>query len=200
MNEKKEHTLVFATNNPNKLKEVQLLLPSHIKLLSLKDINCLEDIPETAHTIEGNAILKVEWVKSHYKLDCFADDPGLEVDALGGSPGVYSARYSGDNATSDKNIDKVLHNLKLAEDRSARFKTVIAMTFKGTDSLFEGICEGSITNFRRGEKGFGYDPIFLPTESTQTFAEMPLEEKSRVGHRGKAMRLLIEYFSQYILK
>ena len=195
MSEKKECTLVFATNNPNKLKEVQLLLPSHIKLLSLKDINCLVDIPETADTIEGNAMLKVEYIITHYGYDCFADDTGLIVDALNGEPGVYSARYAGEQATSDNNIDKLLGNLSEKEDRSARFKTVIALRFQDKPVFFEGICDGVITKERRGEKGFGYDPIFLPNEKEQTFAEMPLQEKSEIGHRGKAMRQLISYFS-----
>jgi XTP/dITP diphosphohydrolase len=195
MSEKKERTLVFATNNPNKLKEVQLLLPSHIKLLSLKDINCLVDIPETADTIEGNAILKVEYIKNHYGYDCFADDTGLMVDALNGEPGVYSARYSGADANSENNMDKLLANLADKEDRSARFKTVIALQFQEAEILFEGICDGSITKNRQGRKGFGYDPIFLPDGKVETFGQMSLLEKSEIGHRGKAMRQLIGYFS-----
>lgn len=195
MEEKIERTLVFATNNMNKLKEVQLLLPSHIKLLSLKDIDCKEDIPETADTIEGNAILKVEYITSHYGYDCFADDTGLIVDALNGEPGVYSARYAGENATADKNIDKLLKNLVDKDNRSARFKTVIALKLRDNPVLFEGICDGTIIKERRGEKGFGYDPVFLPNGKEQTFAEMPLQEKSEIGHRGKAMRQLIAYFS-----
>lgn len=195
MNEHKERTLVFATNNLNKLKEVQLLLPSHIKLLSLKDIDCKEDIPETADTIEGNAILKVEYVSSRYGYDCFADDTGLIVDFLNGAPGVFSARYSGEDATADENINKLLKNLLDTDDRSARFKTVIALHLDQTHVLFEGICDGEITKQRRGDKGFGYDPVFLPNGKTQTFAEMSLQEKSEIGHRGKAMRQLIGYFS-----
>ena len=195
MNEKQERTLVFATNNLNKLKEVQLLLPSHIKLLSLKDINCLVDIPETADSIEGNAILKVEYISNHYGYDCFADDTGLIVDVLNGEPGVYSARYAGENATSENNIDKLLTNLTGKENRAARFKTVIALHLGITHVLFEGICDGSITKDRRGNKGFGYDSVFLPEGKDETFAQMTMGEKSEIGHRGKAMRQLIAYFS-----
>ncbi|GEQ86050.1 non-canonical purine NTP pyrophosphatase [Patiriisocius marinistellae] len=187
--------LVFATHNKNKFKEVQLLLPHTIELLSLTDIGCHEDIPETADTINGNAILKVEYVKSKYKLDCFADDTGLEVEALNNEPGVYSARYAGEPSDSEANMKKLLENLKGNDNRKAQFKTAIALSFKGVNVAFEGICEGEITKSKRGKKGFGYDPIFLPKDKTQTFAEMTLQEKSEIGHRGKAMRQLIAYFS-----
>ena len=188
--------LVFATHNQNKFKEVKLLLPSHIELLSLTDINCTDDIPETAATIEGNAVLKTEYVRSHYGLDCFADDTGLEVSALNGEPGVFSARYAGKNKKSEDNIDKLLKNLAGKENRSARFKTAIALSINFESVLFLGVCEGTITKVRRGDKGFGYDPIFLPTDFTETFAEMSMEDKSRIGHRGKAMRQLISYLSK----
>jgi XTP/dITP diphosphohydrolase len=188
--------LVFATHNQNKFKEVQLLLPSHIKLMSLTDIGCTEDIEETAKTIEGNAVLKAEYVRNHYGLDCFADDTGLEVSALQGEPGVYSARYAGVSKSSEDNIDKLLKNLVDTKDRSARFKTAIALSINIESVLFLGICEGAITETRLGDKGFGYDSIFLPDDSKETFAEMSLEEKSKIGHRGKAMRRLIAYLTK----
>ena len=187
--------LVFATHNLNKFKEVQLLLPKHIELLSLTDIGCEEDIPETSETIEGNAILKAEYVKTHFGLDCFADDTGLEVKALNGAPGVYSARYAGEEKSTQANILKLLQNLDGTTDRSARFKTAIALTLQERQHLFLGICEGAITNAERGDKGFGYDPIFQPNGYSQTFAEMPLTLKGEIGHRGKAMRELIDYLS-----
>lgn len=188
--------LVFATHNQNKFKEVQLLLPSHIELLSLTDIGCTKDIAETANTIEGNAALKAEFVRNHFGYDCFADDTGLEVSALDGAPGVYSARYAGPEKNSDANIEKLLRSLKGHEDRSARFKTAIALTIGLESVMFIGLCTGTITRAKRGDKGFGYDPIFMPDGSTQTFAQMSLEEKSSLGHRGKAMRQLIAYLSE----
>lgn len=187
--------LVFATHNLNKFKEVQSLLPDTIELVSLTDIGCYDDIPETETTIEGNALLKVKYIKENYGLDCFADDTGLEVKALNNAPGVYSARYAGPNASAENNINMLLENMTGIQDRSARFKTVIALSFKGEDILFEGICQGSIISQKRGAKGFGYDPIFLPYGKNQTFAEMTLKEKSTIGHRGKAMQKLITYFS-----
>ena len=187
--------LVFATHNLNKFKEVQSLLPDTIELVSLTDIGCHDDIPETAATIEGNALLKVRYIKDNYGLDCFADDTGLEVKALNNAPGVYSARYAGPDASAENNINMLLENMTGIQDRSARFKTIIALSFKGEDILFEGICQGSIITQKRGAKGFGYDPIFLPDGKNQTFAEMTLKEKSTIGHRGKAMQKLITYFS-----
>ncbi|MAZ72868.1 MAG: non-canonical purine NTP pyrophosphatase [Flavobacteriaceae bacterium] len=188
--------LVFATHNQNKFEEVKLVLPSHIELLSLTDIGCNEDIPETANSIEGNAVLKTEYVRNHYGLDCFADDTGLEVAVLHGEPGVYSARYAGEDKNSEDNINKLLHNLTDKEDRSARFKTAIALSIKLESVLFIGVCDGSITKEQRGEKGFGYDPVFLPEGYKETFAEMSLEEKGSIGHRGKAMRQLIAYLKE----
>lgn len=188
--------IVFATHNLHKFKEVQLMLPHHIQLLSLIDINCQEDIPETANTIEGNAMLKAEYVKLHYGIDCFADDTGLEVTSLNNAPGVFSARYAGERKDSVANMQKVLTNLKDKTDRSARFKTAIALTLNNHQNLFLGICEGEIIKEKRGAGGFGYDPIFLPSGKTKTFAEMSLTEKSEIGHRGKAMRQLISYLAQ----
>ena len=186
--------IVFATNNSNKIKEVQALLPSHIKLVSLEEIGCVEDIPETQDTIEGNAIQKADYIKTHYGLDCFADDTGLEVMALDGAPGVYSARYAGPQRNADDNMNLLLSELASKDNRSARFKTVIAMHFQGEFITFEGICEGEITKSKTGTKGFGYDPIFQPKSFEKTFAEISLDEKNRIGHRGKAVSKLVKYF------
>ena len=188
--------LVFATHNQNKFKEVQLLLPSHIELLNLNDIGCTKDIPETADTIEGNAVLKAEYVKNHFGYDCFADDTGLEVTALNGDPGVYSARYAGEEKSAAANIQKLLTELEGKENRHARFKTAIALTVGLESVMFIGLCDGAITTTERGEKGFGYDPVFLPEGKTETFAEMSLTEKRDIGHRGKAMRQLIAYLTK----
>lgn len=187
-------TIVFATNNPNKIKEVQALVPSYIKLVSLKEIGCLEDIPETQYTIKGNAVQKANYIKEHYGLDCFADDTGLEVEALDGAPGVFSARYAGPDRNADDNMNLLLSELKSEENRSARFKTVIAMYFKGELITFEGICEGEITKNKTGTEGFGYDPIFQPEGYKKTFAEISLDEKNRIGHRGKAVSKLVTFF------
>ena len=186
--------IVFATNNSNKIKEVQALLPSHIKLVSLEEIGCLEDIPETQDTIEGNAIQKADYIKEHYGLDCFADDTGLEVMALDGAPGVYSARYAGPLRNADDNMNLVLSELASKDNRSARFKTVIAMHFQGEFITFEGICEGKISKNKTGTGGFGYDPIFQPKSYEKSFAEISLEEKNRIGHRGTAISKLVTYF------
>ena len=188
--------LVFATHNKNKFKEIQSLLPQHIELLSLEDIDCNEDIEETGDTIDENAIIKAEYVKNNYGYDCFADDTGLEVNSLAGAPGVFSARYAGDQKDDNANIDKLLSQLEKRHDRTARFKTVIALNLKRNENLFTGICEGTIISERRGEKGFGYDPIFLPNGYDKTFAEMDLSEKSKISHRGKAFTELIEYLSK----
>ena len=190
-------TLVFATNNPNKLKEVQSLIPNHIELLSLKDIDCNEDIPETQDTIEGNAIQKAQYIKTHYGYDCFADDTGLEVDALNGEPGVYSARYAGRQRNAEDNMNKLLSELKTTTSRKAQFKTVIALHFNGKLHTFTGICKGYITKAKQGDKGFGYDPIFKAEGYTKTFAEITLEEKNKIGHRGKAVRQLIGFLGSY---
>ena len=187
--------LVFATNNSNKLKEVQALLPKNITLLSLKDIGCLEDIPETQPTIEGNAIQKARYVKEHYGYDCFADDTGLEVSALNGAPGIYSARYAGEQRDANDNMNKLLTELAIKDDRTAQFKTVIALQINGELKTFTGICEGHIAKERAGDKGFGYDPIFQPKGYSETFAEMDLELKNKIGHRGKAVKRLINFLS-----
>lgn len=185
--------LVFATNNLNKLREVQALVPSHITLLSLSDIGCTEDIPETSPTIEGNAVQKATYVKEHYNYDCFADDTGLEIKALDGEPGVYSARYAGEDKNADANMDKVLRNLERNQDRSAHFKTVIALYLQGELRTFTGICEGVIAKEKIGNQGFGYDPIFMPNGFDQTFAELSLKEKNKIGHRGLAVQQLIDF-------
>ena len=166
--------LVFATNNLNKLKEVQALMPKHIKLLSLKEIGCLEDVPETQDTIEGNAIQKANYIKEHYNYDCFADDTGLEVEALNGAPGVYSARYAGEQRNANDNTNKLLSELNSQTNRNAQFKTVIALHINVQLETFTGICKGEITKTKQGDGGFGYDPIFKPLGSKQTFAEMDL--------------------------
>ena len=187
--------LVFATNNNNKIKEVQALIPEHIKLLSLHDIGCFEDIPETQNTIEGNAVQKAEYIKKHYGYDCFADDTGLEVDALNGAPGVYSARYAGEQKNAEDNMAKLLKELNGNEHRNAQFKTVIALHLNNNMHTFTGICKGEITTTKNGEKGFGYDPIFKPADYNQTFAEMDLELKNTIGHRGKAIAQLVAFLN-----
>ncbi len=187
--------LVFATNNLNKLKEVQVLIPSQIKLLSLKDIGCFEDIPETQNTIKGNAIQKAEYIKQHYNYDCFADDTGLEVTALNGDPGVYSARYAGEQRDANNNMDKLLNDLEDKPNRSAQFKTVIALHINNKLQTFTGLCKGVITETKQGDQGFGYDPIFKPLDYKQTFAEMDLSLKNTIGHRGKAVSQLVEFLN-----
>jgi XTP/dITP diphosphohydrolase len=187
--------LVFATNNPNKLKEVQSLLPHYIELLSLEDIGCNEEIPETQNTIEGNAIQKANYIKEKYGYDCFADDTGLEVEALGGAPGVYSARYAGKQRNANSNMDKLLHELNIHSNREAQFKTVIALQLHDKQHTFTGICKGEITTSKKGKKGFGYDPIFKPKGYSQTFAELSLEEKNKIGHRGKAVKQLVTFLN-----
>ncbi|WP_242086614.1 non-canonical purine NTP diphosphatase [Aestuariivivens sediminis] len=188
-------TLVFATNNSNKIKEIQALLPSHIKLLSLKDIGCFEELPETQNSIEGNARQKANYIKSHYDYDCFADDTGLEVEALDGAPGVHSARYAGEHCDDHDNVNKLLMDLQDCNHRNAQFKTVIALHVNNDLLLFTGICRGQITRNKRGENGFGYDPIFIPNGFKETFAEMNLKVKNRISHRGKAMHELIAYLN-----
>lgn len=185
--------LVFASNNKNKIKEIQLLVPNSIQILSLEDIGCTEEIPETADTIEGNAILKANYVTQKYGYDCFADDSGLEVDALNGEPGVFSARYAGEPKNDDNNMNKLLSNLKDKTNRNANFKTVICLNFKGKQHLFTGIINGKIIDEKIGNNGFGYDPIFVANDYTKTFAELSIEEKSNISHRGIAVKQLIEF-------
>ena len=188
--------LVFATHNENKVKEVKSLLPPNLELLSLNDIGCFDEIPETSLTIEGNAQLKVAFVKANFGLDCFADDTGLEVPVLNNEPGVYSARYAGPQKNSLDNMNKLLTNLKNVTNRDAHFKTVIALAISSEIKFFTGICKGIITFEKKGILGFGYDPIFQPDEFDQTFAEITLQQKNKIGHRGKAVRLLIDYLSK----
>lgn len=185
--------LVFATNNKNKILEVQQLLPSTIEIISLESIGCLEEIPETADTIEGNAIMKANYVTQKYGYNCFADDTGLEVDALNGAPGVFSARYAGEQRNSEDNIDKLLENLYLKTNRNAQFKTVIALNLNGNQHLFSGTVRGEITLKKTGNQGFGYDPIFRPEGFTETFAQLSLEEKGAISHRGKATEQLLAF-------
>lgn len=188
--------IVFATNNKNKLREIRNIVGDKYNILSLEDINCHDDIPETAETIEGNAALKAEWVKERYGYDCFADDTALEVAYLGGEPGVYSARYAGEPSDSEKNIDKLLDNMKGANDRSARFRTIIALILGDKCLSFEGIVNGEILEERRGEAGFGYDKVFRPDGFLESFAQMEAAEKNAISHRAKATALLIEYLNK----
>ncbi|WP_109300131.1 non-canonical purine NTP diphosphatase [Aquimarina sp. AU474] len=187
--------LVFATNNLNKLKEVQALVPPQIEIVSLADIGCTEDIPETSPTIEGNAKQKIQYIKQNYGMDCFADDTGLVVDILNGAPGVYSARYAGKDKNAKANMNKLLNELTGKENRDAHFKTVIALELNGKQKVFTGICEGTITLKEKGQGGFGYDPVFQPKGYTKTFAELPLLEKNKIGHRGKAVQQLIKFLN-----
>lgn len=188
--------LVFASNNKNKIAEIQQLLPSTITILSLEDIGCLEEIPETASTIEGNAILKANYITQKYGYNCFADDTGLEIDALNGAPGVYSARYAGEQKNADDNMNKVLEALENISNRNAHFKTVIALNINQEQHLFTGIAKGKIIQEKIGSHGFGYDPIFQPKEIEKTFAELTMEEKSRYSHRAKAVQLLVTFLEK----
>jgi XTP/dITP diphosphohydrolase len=183
--------IVFATNNLHKLSEIREIIGDKFKILSLKEIGCNEDIPETANTLEGNAEIKARYVKEQYGYDCFADDTGLEVDALGGEPGVLSARYAGENHDSQANMNLLLKNMSGKENRAARFRTVIALIIGEELTLMDGIVEGEITHDRAGDSGFGYDPIFRPLESELTFAQMSSEDKNKISHRGRATAKLI---------
>jgi XTP/dITP diphosphohydrolase len=203
----KKRKLVFATNNANKINEVKALLEAcgpevseRYEVLSLRDIGCNEDIPENSNTFAGNALQKAEYVNVHYDVDCFADDSGLEVRALGMDPGVRSARYAMDEGfdhNSEANNDKLLRKLQRVRDRSAQFRTVIVLLMDGKMQEFEGVCRGSITTERSGSQGFGYDPIFRPQGYDVTFAEMSMEEKNAISHRGKAVRALVEYLKEH---
>ncbi|CAD0003417.1 non-canonical purine NTP diphosphatase [Flavobacterium chungangense] len=187
--------LVFASNNLNKIKEIQSILNGSIQILSLEEIGCHEEIPETADTIEGNAILKANYVTEKYGYDCFADDTGLEVTALNGAPGVFSARYAGEQKDANDNMDKLLDALKEESDRTAKFKTVIALNLNGEQHLFTGIAKGEITFSKTGNHGFGYDPIFQPENYTETFAELASEIKNKISHRAKATEQLIDFLN-----
>ena len=185
--------LVFATNNQHKINELSKIAGEKFHLLSLKDINCLDDIPETADTLEGNSALKAHFIWEKYGMNCFADDTGLEIDALNGQPGVYSARYAGEEQNPEANLSKVLDELKGNNNRKARFRTVICLILEGKEYYFEGIVNGSLLSERHGKKGFGYDPIFVPEGYDQTFAEMDMELKNRISHRGLATERLLKY-------
>lgn len=188
--------LVFATNNAHKLEEIRAILGDKVEILSLKDIHCEADIPETADTLEGNAKLKAEYIHAHYGLDCFADDTGLEVEALGGAPGVYSARYAGgDGHDSEANMKKLLAELDGKANRKAQFRTVICLMEGEEIHLFEGIVKGEIILEKRGASGFGYDPVFVPEGHTETFAEMGAEEKNKISHRARAVQRLCDFLS-----
>lgn len=188
--------LVFATNNAHKLDEIRAILGDKIEVLSLKDINCNADIPETADTLEGNAALKAEYIYKNYGLDCFADDTGLEVEALGGAPGVYSARYAGgDGHDSEANMRKLLTELDGEHNRKAQFRTAICLIEQGEEHLFEGIVKGSIIEQKRGASGFGYDPVFMPEGYEETFAEIGNAEKNKISHRARAVEKLCEYLN-----
>ena len=185
--------LVFATNNLHKLKEVQEMLSNTIEVLSLKDIGCFEDVEETETTLEGNARLKAAYITNNYGYNCFADDTGLEVDALNGKPGVFSARYGGEHGHSEKNMQKLLKELHGKANRKAQFRTAVALNLENKQYLFEGICEGEILEKKIGTEGFGYDPIFKPTEASASFAEMNSEEKNKISHRGIAIQKLVDF-------
>ena len=188
--------LVFATNNQHKLKELQAILGDEFRLLSLKDIGCEEEIPEEQETLEGNASQKSYFIYNKYGYNCFADDTGLEIEALSGEPGVYSARYAGEEKSAEANMRKVLEKMAKINHRKARFRTVISLILNGKEQLFEGIVDGTILTEKHGEAGFGYDPIFQPDGFKQTFAEMELSEKNKISHRGRAVQKLVAYLKE----
>jgi len=189
-------TLVFATGNPNKVREVRELIGEEYELKSLKDIGCEEEIPEIEPTLEGNALLKARYVKENYGLDCFSEDTGLEIKALNGEPGVYTARYAGEEKDPQANMDKALRLLQEKENRSAQFRTVVALILDGKEHLFEGVAKGTIAEEKQGEKGFGYDPIFVPEGYKESFAQMDADLKNSLSHRGKAIRKLQAFLQQ----
>jgi XTP/dITP diphosphohydrolase len=189
--------LVFATNNLNKLKEVQEMLPDTIELLSLKDINCFDEIDETETTLEGNAKLKADYITKNFGFNCFADDTGLEVESLDGKPGVYSARFAGEPANSENNMQKLLVDLEHKKNRKAQFRTAISLNINDQKFIFEGICKGEILKKKHGAKGFGYDPIFKPKGFNKSFAEMTSEEKNTISHRGIAVQKLVAFLNNY---
>ena len=191
--------IVFATHNPNKLTEIRQMLPPGLQVLSLDDIGCREEIPETADTLEGNARLKAAFVREHYGYDCFADDTGLEVSALDGAPGVYSARFAGPGANSRSNIEKLLRLMEGKTNRKARFRTVIALALGGALHFFEGEVAGEILPQPTGTGGFGYDPVFRPEGYQMSFAQMPLPEKNRISHRGRAFRNLNAFMRKNLM-
>ena len=189
--------LVFATNNKHKLDEVRKITSHHpVEIVSLAEINCFDDIPETADILEGNALQKAHYIQEKFGLNCFADDTGLEVEALNNAPGVYSARYAGPGHDSEANMKKLLHEMEGIENRKARFRTVIALVWNGKTYTFDGIVNGTITTTKRGENGFGYDPIFIPEGYEQTFAELGNDIKNQISHRAKAVEKLDEFLTQ----
>ena len=188
--------LVFATNNKHKLDEVRAIVGDRVEVLSLNDINCHDDIPETADTLQGNALIKARYIYEKYGVDCFADDTGLEVESLGGEPGVYSARYAGEECCSEANMQKLLQNLTGKTNRNAQFRTVIALIIKGEERLFNGIVKGTITEEKRGDSGFGYDPIFVPEGFSESFAQMSGEQKNSISHRYRATEQLSDYLKE----
>jgi XTP/dITP diphosphohydrolase len=188
--------LVFATNNPNKVAEVQKMLSNTIELFSLKDINCFDEIEETESTLEGNAKLKAAYITQKFGYNCFADDTGLEVESLNGKPGVYSARFAGEPRNSENNMEKLLLVLKDLENRKAQFRTSICLNLDGEEFLFEGVCKGEILKEKQGKKGFGYDPIFKPEGFNRSFAEMTSQEKNKISHRGIAMQKLVSFLDE----
>ncbi len=190
--------ILFATSNQNKAAEIRCMLPSNIELITLNDIAITEDIPETSLTIEGNAKQKADYITEHFNLNCFADDTGLEINALNGEPGVYSARYAGDQRSDSDNMDLVLNKLASINDRSARFKTIIALTIDNQQYLFEGIVNGIIRTKKTGTNGFGYDPIFEPENCGKTFAEMEMDEKNSYSHRARAIKKMITFMHDRI--
>lgn len=189
--------LVFATNNQHKLDEVRKVVTGDFEIVSLSEIDCHDDIPETADTLEGNALQKARYIKEHFGYDCFADDTGLEVEALNNAPGIYSARYAGPGHDSEANMNKLLQKMKDKENRKAQFRTAIALILNGKEYLFEGIVRGSIITEKRGNSGFGYDPIFVPENCTETFAELGNDIKNQISHRAEAVKKLIEFLSNY---
>ena len=189
--------LVFATNNAHKLSEIRAIFGDTLNILSLADINCHDDIPETADTLEGNALIKARWVKDRYGYDCFADDTGLEVEALDGAPGVHTARYAyPDRHDPEANTQKLLASLKNATNRKAQFRTAIALILNGEEHVFEGVVRGEIATEKRGTEGFGYDPVFIPENADRTFAELGTDVKNQISHRARAVAKLVEYLSK----
>lgn len=188
--------LVFATNNKHKLEEVRDIVGDRVEILSLNDINCNDEIPETADTLQGNALIKARYIYEKYGVDCFADDTGLEVEALDGAPGVYSARYAGEECDSEANMQKLLQNLTGKSERSAQFRTVIALIINGEEKLFNGVVKGEISTGKMGDSGFGYDPIFIPEGFSQSFAQMSSEMKNSISHRYRATEQLSNYLKE----
>ncbi len=189
--------LVFATNNLNKLKEVQNMLSDSIEILSLKDIHCFDEVEETESTLEGNAQLKADYITNKFGFNCFADDTGLEVASLYGKPGVHSARFAGEPSNSENNMRKLLMDLETKTNRKSQFRTVVSLNINDKKFLFEGICKGEILKEKQGEKGFGYDPIFKPEGFLESFAVMSIEEKNKISHRGIAIQKLVEFLKDY---